>query len=138
MDFTPEILKKYEKYSIPELIKKAERKFNAYIRERDKRKPCVSCGRFTTLQAGHYYSAGKYSALRFNDDNCHGQCQSCNYFKHGNLLEYRKELLNRIGEDKVNDLDIIASASKQNHFKWDRYYLIEVIEKYNRKSKELM
>ena len=52
--------------------------FHKFIRERDKDKPCISCGQYTTLQAGHFYSGGHYSALRFDEDNVHGQCLRCN------------------------------------------------------------
>lgn len=45
------IYDKYRKYSIAELTKKAQVKFNAFIRERDKDKPCINCGNFRKLQA---------------------------------------------------------------------------------------
>jgi len=137
MIFTPELIKKYEKKSVAELITIATRVFNAYIRERDKYKPCISSGKFTKLQAGHFYSAGQYPALRFNPDNVHGQALGDNYFKSGNLIEYRKNLLRRIGEERLAALDTIAASGKQNHFKWDRFYLIEVIETYKQKLKTM-
>jgi len=82
------------------------------------------------LQAGHYYSAGKYSCLRFNEDNVHGQCKSCNYFKSGDLLNYRMNLIERIGKEKVEKLDLIASQAKRQTWKWNRFHLEEIISKY--------
>lgn len=89
--------------------KELERIFNAYIRERDKNKPCISCkappGTFK-LTAGHFFPAGSYKNLRFNEDNVHGQCwYNCNKNKSGNLTEYRIGLIERIGEDKVTQLE---------------------------------
>jgi len=71
-ELTANQIQKYQKYSIPQLIKKAERKFNKFIRTRDLDKPCISCGRYSRLEAGHYYSGGHHPALRFNELNVNG------------------------------------------------------------------
>lgn len=123
-------IEKYSKYSVPELIKKATLKFNKFIRLRDHGKPCISCGSYTELQAGHFYSGGHYSCLRFNENNVHGQCKRCNYFLSGNLNEYRKNLVKKIGKEGIDELDRIAAQYKRIHHKWDRFTLIEIIEKY--------
>ncbi len=47
---------------LPKLLKKAQDKFNAHIRERDKELGCISCGN-EVQQAGHYFSQGQHSAL---------------------------------------------------------------------------
>jgi hypothetical protein len=121
-------IKKYSKYSVPDLIKKATIKFNKFIRERDNGLPCISCGTHTELQAGHFYSGGHYSCLKFNENNVHGQCKRCNYFLSGNLNEYRKNLVKRIGQPGIDELDRIAALYKRNGFKWDRFSIIEIIE----------
>ena len=115
---------------IPKLIAKAVLKFHAFIRKRDQGKPCISCGAYTTLQAGHFYSAGNYPALRFDEDNVHGQCKRCNYFLSGNLTEYEKNLRERIGNERVEALHLKAAQYKRQGFKWNRFYLLEVIDKY--------
>jgi hypothetical protein len=66
--------------------------------------------------------------MRFLEDNCHGQCVQCNYYKHGNLIPYRIELEKRIGSERLAMLDMLA-AQKKAH-KTDRFYLIEIIEKH--------
>lgn len=74
--------------------------FNKYIRTRDKGKPCISCNgsnKDTKVNAGHFYSVGGHPNLRFNEDNCHLQCEYCNTYLHGNLIEYTHQLLDRIG-----------------------------------------
>lgn len=85
----------------------AQTAFNAYIRERDNKKPCVSCGRHHQGQyhAGHYRSVGAHPELRFEELNCHRQCSVCNNHKSGNIAEYRIELIKRIGLEKVEWLE---------------------------------
>ena len=124
--------------SIPQLKKIAERHFNRFIRLRDQWKPCISCGNYRELQAGHFYSAGNYSALKFNEDNVHGQCKQCNYFLSGNLTEYEKSLRLRIGNERVDKLHILAGAYKRTGYKWDRIFLNDVINTYKAKWKEVM
>ena len=125
------IIQKYAKYSVPQLKDKATLYFNRYIRKRDADKPCISCGNVSE-QAGHFYSGGHYSGLKFSEDNVHGQCKRCNYFLSGNLNEYRKNLIQRIGIERVEKLDEIASTYKRIGWKWDRFNLIEIIEKYKK------
>ncbi len=125
-----ETIKKYSKYTITQLRKKAGLKFRAWIRRRDEGQQCISCESYNTTDASHYYSAGHYPVLEFEEDNVHSSCASCNRFKHGNLIEYRKKLLKRIGEERLEKLDNIADYYKRNGYKHDRFFLIEVIEKY--------
>ena len=117
-------IQKYRKKSISSLIKLATLKFNAFIRERDKGKGCISCqGKVT--EAGHYLSAGHNAHVRFNEMNVNGQCTRCNRWLHGNLIEYRKGLVKRYGHEKVELLE-----GMQKNFKWDRFSLIEIILKF--------
>ena len=126
-------IQKYAKYSTSELLKRAQTIFNRYIRERDKDLTCISCGSWANAQAGHYMSAGHHSALRFNENNVHRQCAKCNTFLHGNLINYRKGLIKRIGEEKVRELEDTPRISH----KWDRFELIHIIETYKQKIKSL-
>jgi hypothetical protein len=85
--------------------------FNAYIRERDKHRPCISCDKplVGKYDAGHFYSVGSYPNLRFNEDNCHGQCVECNQHKHGNLIEYSLRLPDRIGTSQYHHIHQIKN-----------------------------
>ena len=88
--------------------KEAQDVFNAYIRLRDAELPCVSCGTTETkfpFHAGHYLSVGGYPELRFCEDNVHKQCMRCNTWLHGNLIQYRKSLVVRLGVDRVEWLE---------------------------------
>jgi hypothetical protein len=85
--------------------------------------------------AGHYYSASGTPQLLFNEFNCNGQCVFCNQHKSGNLIEYRKGLINRYGIDSLLDLETLADdKSKRTHTK---EYYIEIESIYKLKCKNL-
>jgi len=120
-------IKKYSKLSTPNLKKKAQIVFNAWIRKRDSNESCISCGSYNTEHASHYYSAGKHNNLRFEEDNVWLSCKKCNYFMHGNLIPYRENLIKKIGLKRVERLDML---SKIRSTKDDRFLFIEIIERY--------
>ncbi len=93
--------------SRPDWLKEAQKAINEFIRLRDKDLPCISCGRYHEGQyhAGHYRSVGAYPELRFNEDNVHKQCSVCNNHKSGNAIEYRINLIRKIGLEKVEFLE---------------------------------
>ena len=88
-------------------MKEAQAAFNAWIRERDIGLPCVSCGRHHNGQwhAGHYRTVGGNPELRFEPLNVWRQCAPCNNHKSGDIVNYRLELVRRIGADKVDWLE---------------------------------
>ena len=118
-----------------EWLKEAQSVFNKFIRLRDKDQPCISCGRYHQGQyhAGHYRSVGACPELRFCELNVHKQCAPCNDHKSGNIIEYRINLVNKIGADKV------AWLERQDHE--PKKYTIEdckaIIKYYKAKIKEL-
>lgn len=125
-----EVKKRIPNYKKPtHILKKlAQDKFNAFIRNRDKKELCICCKSAKPEQAGHFYSAGHYNHLRFNEDNVHGCCLRCNYFLSGNLGEYRKNLEVKIGKKRLEHLDFLKdskTSSKNNRFEY-----LEIIEKY--------
>lgn len=88
-------------------LREAQAVFNRFIRLRDAGRPCISCGRHHQGQnhAGHYRSTKAAPELRFDEANVHLQCQPCNTHLSGNVVEYRKELINRIGQAEVDRLE---------------------------------
>ena len=117
-------------------LKLLQTAFNAYIRKRDKCLPCISCGKKPPfdLAAGHFYSAGNYSFLRFNELNVHGQCNShCNKFLSGNIHKYRKNITQRI---TVEDL-IWLDDNCHKPLKLTIPEIKELIIEYKTKAKEL-
>jgi len=111
---------------LPKLIKKAQDIFNSWIRNRDKDFGCISCGSGID-HAGHYFSAGHYSSLRFNETNVNGQCLRCNNYLHGNLIRYRQGLISKYGEQEVL---LLESASRNAVKKWSRLELDIIIKMY--------
>jgi hypothetical protein len=116
-------------------LREAQAAFNRYIRLRDHDKPCISCGRNHQGQwhAGHYRSVGACPELRFEELNVHKQCAPCNDHLSGNIVEYRRGLIERIGIDRVEWLEGNHEAKK---------YTIEEIRaikaEYTRKAKEVV
>jgi len=114
-----------------QLIKKLQIVFNAYIRERDKDKPCISCGKYVEKKdAGHFFAVGGYSGLRFDEDNVHGECPYCNRYDESHLIGYAENLKIKIGEQDYQALKDRAADYKKNGYKFGRVELREMIEKY--------
>lgn len=110
--------------------------FQKWCRLRDEKEPCISCKRTFTKQwdGGHYYPAGQYSGIIFNEMNVNKQCSECNgTLLHGNPIEYRKGLIQKYGEEKVKELDMLA-IEKRN-YKYTREELQEITIKYKLKIK---
>jgi hypothetical protein len=110
---------------LPKLLKKAQTIFNAWIRDRDKHKGCISCNG-QVEQAGHYLSQGNHSRFRFDELNVNGQCIRCNMYLSGNLIRYRQGLVNRYGEGVVLELENFGDSK----YKWTRDELETIIKKY--------
>lgn len=98
----------------PYQLKKTQQIFNQFIRLRDADDPCISCGRHHSGQyhAGHYRTVGATPEHRFNDDNCHKQCSACNNHLSGNIVNYRINLSNKIGMERLQNLEGPAPLRK--------------------------
>lgn len=117
------------------LKRKAIQVFNEYIRKRDNKLPCVSCGYkdgARQIHAGHYRPAGNVAILRFDERNVHAQCSICNNHLSGNLVNYRKELIIRIGLNQVEELE---ATNQPKSYNIDEY--AEIIKTYKAKIKQL-
>ena len=101
------LLKKAKLKSRAQWLRECQTVFNQYIRERDRTEPCISCGRYHDGQyhAGHYLTIGARPELRFNELNVWKQCAPCNNHLSGNLINYRINLVQKIGIDKVEMLE---------------------------------
>jgi hypothetical protein len=123
---------KKEVLTIQDYLKISQQVFNKYIRLRDKGNKCISCGVKAgnyTITAGHYFPSTNKS-VTFNEDNVHGQCWfNCNSSKSGNLSEYRIGLVERIGIERVEKLEIESRKTKK--------YTIEELKVIIKKYKDL-
>jgi hypothetical protein len=115
-------------------LKKAQFQFNKFIRIRDAGLVCISCQKTMNkkINAGHFRSVGSSPHLRFNENNCHAQCEHCNTYLSGNIGNYRINLVKKIGEEKVLELE---SDNKPKHYTIDD--IKNIIEKYKRLIKEI-
>jgi hypothetical protein len=80
---------------------------NKFARLRDAALPCISCQRFHSGQyhAGHYRSVGASPELRYEELNIHKQCSACNNHLSGNIINYRINLIHKIGQEAVDWLE---------------------------------
>lgn len=115
----------------------AKKVFQKWVRLRDKNLNCVSCKatKAKSWHASHFYSANLYSGLIFDERNVHKSCDYCNVFLHGNLLEYRKGLIERYGLKYVEELE--AESINKRVYKYTKYELIEIKNVYNEKIKAI-
>ena len=120
--------------TVQDYVKIAQQVFNKYIRLRDKGNKCISCGRTPLKEnAGHFYNANNHWSVRFDEDNVHLQCEHCNTYLSGNLINYRTNLITKIGIEKYNELEAKSNVTR----KFTVGELKEIIEEYKKKLKEL-
>ena len=126
-------IKREQLKTVSEVAQDVQRVFNKFIRLRDQGKNCVSCGRpwQKNFHASHYVPVGRGSALRFDEDNVHGSCVNCNLYKSGNLTGYRIGLIERIGIERVVELESNHSTKK-----WTKEELNAIRSKYLAKNRE--
>ena len=118
-------------------VKEAQAAVNKYIRMRDYGKPCICCNDQMNwhkiggaVDAGHYRSRGAAGHLRFNLLNIHAQSVKCNRFLSGNAVDYRINLIKKIGLDAVERLE---SDNKIKKFTID--YLRRIKKIFNRRAR---
>jgi len=114
--------------------------FSQFIRTRDclvttgtpDRGKCITCGLefpFKQLQAGHFI-AGRHNANLFSEKGVHAQCRSCNIWKNGKPLEYRKAIIDLYGDgyDEVLEREAkeIKKYSMEDLTNLIEYYKIEI------------
>lgn len=122
-------------------LKLAQAAFNAYIRHRDDKHACISCDNWILddqpgggWDAGHYRSTGSAQHLRVGGLraalNCHKQCVKCNRFLSGNVAEYRKGLIRKIGLDLVEKIE--ADQETRNYSVEDLQRITQIYRKRKR------
>lgn len=122
-----------------DLTKKLDKVFSAYIRLRDTMPNgcfrCISCGqikRFEQGDCGHYHSR-THMGTRWEPDNCHMECRGCNRASADHLIGYRRNLVDKIGLDRINRLEMMAHSQKH----WMDFELQEKINYFTREVKRL-
>lgn len=119
-----------------EHMKEAQAAVNAYVRERDYGKSCISCGLPPkqvfggAVDCGHYRSVGSAPNCRFNLKNLAAQCVKCNRFLGSNSVEMRKGLIAKIGLEAVEALE-----ADQTVRKFDIAYLERIKRIFRKKTR---
>lgn len=131
--------KKKTTRSKPNLIKKLDKVFSAYIRLRDTMPSgyfkCISCGQikpFEQADCGHFFSRRNMS-VRFDEDDCHAECRSCNRFSSDHLIGYQANLIRKIGMQRFELLSVKSHQSKH----WSDFELEVMIKHYTSEVKKL-
>jgi hypothetical protein len=108
--------------------------FNKWIRLRDQGLNCISCQKPAKKEnAGHYRSVGGNPELRFEPLNNNLQCEYCNTYLHGNLIDYRINLIKKIGLDKV---EFLEGKHEPKHYSIDQIKGLKVMYRLKIKSLE--
>ena len=116
--------------TLSDLEKIAKKVFQAWVRKRDENEPCLSCGKTEAGQwdGSHFFKAELFSGVIFNELNVNKCCSYCNQWMDGNLINYRKGLIEKYGELAVEGLEELANETRQ--YKYTKEELKEIIKKY--------
>ena len=123
--------------SISVLISELQPIFNAFIRNRDKGLPCISCGDPHPTDAGHLFKISTHPEMRFMPMGCHLQCRACNSLDDGNFEAYCDGLVARYGSQYLQDVIQESIRLRQMRFKWSKSDLIEMKKYYQSEIKKL-
>lgn len=122
-------IRKRSQNEIPKLRERFWVVFSQFIRNRDRDKPCISCGIRGVTDAGHYWPTSQcpQPAMRFNEKNVNGQCVYCNRFQEGARQGYAKGLVQKYGKSILEELDVVRSIKQTP---WRRFEYEVMIKKY--------
>jgi len=85
------------------------------------------------MNAGHYRTVGASKETRYDETNCHPQCEHCNSYLSVNIGEYKPRLIAKIGLAVFDRLMGIHELKK-----WTREKLQELTRNYRQKTRELI
>ena len=105
-----------------DLVKKADRLFSKYIRDKyaiNGAASCITCGKVdavSNMDAGHFIDR-RWLGTRWHEKNVYPQCRHCNRFLDGNIDKFKEKLLylhgegilEELEEEKKKDVDINAA-----------------------------
>lgn len=124
-----QVEKLLNKKSIATLKAELQTIFNKFIRLRDtlydQGTPyfiCISCNKpngLDQMNGGHYWPVGGHEAVRYDEDNVHGQCIRCNNFENNGVVtkRYTVNLIKKIGQKRFDALELRRhNKSKMMHF----------------------
>jgi hypothetical protein len=99
---------------------------------------CISCGARPqqkyggTFDAGHYRSVGSAPHMRYYLPAIRGQCVRCNRDLGGAAVNFRRGLIERIGLERVEQIEAMQGTAK-----WSIEYLQRLKRIMNKKARRL-
>ena len=103
----------------PQLVKKLDKVFSIYIRLRTADEfgmvTCVTSGlrgHWKTMQAGHFYTRGRYPT-RWDETNVHVQSVQSNIFLKGDYINYTRFMIDKYGREYVDELEIKSKSTEK-------------------------
>lgn len=101
---------------VSEIEAECRRIVQKIARIRDRNDGCISCHMGPNYNGqwhgSHYRSHGGCSSLQFHLWNIHKSCSQCNLHKSGNIAEYRPRLIQKIGSERVEWLDMQPKSQR--------------------------
>lgn len=95
---------------------------------------CISCQRrrkWNEADAGHFQKR-RHKILIIEPDNVWPQCKYCNQHLSGNDGEYRKALVDKLGVERVEEMEAMAKRGLPPNHTWNRYELalrrVDIVE----------
>ncbi len=99
---------------------------------------CCTCFRiksWSRMHAGHFFGRGigGGSGAYFDTRNISTQCPTCNAFQQGNMYPYKEFMLERYGQQVIDELEI---KHRSGH-KWSEIELIALMEYFKGEFKKM-
>jgi len=113
--------------------------FSEYIRRKDADEggtvECYTCGNLMYWKEAHagHFVGGRTNSVLFNERIVKPQCPRCNIFLSGNYAYYTLRMLDEVGREQVDGFLALKSQS----LKYTKSDILELIEKYKEKLKEI-
>lgn len=139
---TKEKAPRANKPSVATLVKKLDREISLYVRLRDSRAfgykafKCISCGQIKPFEqgdCGHFISR-THMSTRFDEANMNLECRGCNRFSSDHIIYYQKNLEQKIGKEKLEQLIARGHQTK----KWTAWELEILINYYKDQNKRML
>jgi hypothetical protein len=134
-----------KKPSLPALVRKADKLFSEYIRNRDatqwvqdetglsvKAGNCITCYKLVAINqahCGHFIQRG-CKTTRFDQRNASLQCPRCNVFRYGEQYKHGLAIDAKFGEGTAQELLDKEIEYYKSGYKYTRQELEEIIERY--------
>jgi len=115
--------KKKELMTRSQWYTKLQKLVNQYVTKiRDINKPCCTCGTSNPdikYDAGHCFTVGSRSDIRFDLSNIHIQCsQVCNVYGSGMVAEHKQFILHNLGQSELDRLECVGKPLKEQFPNW--------------------